>query len=176
MVTAVREQPCPTKSLELLSFMGLVNYVKEYIPDYAQIPLALTNLQSGNRPWQWGDEEDKAFNRLKELCSSAPTLAYFDPALDTYLFTDASGYAYGGWLAQPAAGDFPYPHPLPTTKSGLANLPQLCPVTYYSRKMQPAKTDTPYTNKNYWDWSNPYAPTAITSSAAHSVLLSTTNP
>ncbi|TPX52907.1 hypothetical protein PhCBS80983_g06419 [Powellomyces hirtus] len=101
----------PDNSLELLSFMGLVNYVKEYIPEYAQITLPLTNLQSGNRPWQWGDEEDKAFNRLKELCSSAPTLAYFDPALDTYLFTDASGYAYGGWLAQPAEGDFPYPPP-----------------------------------------------------------------
>ncbi|TPX52127.1 hypothetical protein PhCBS80983_g06512, partial [Powellomyces hirtus] len=115
----------------------------KYIPEYAQITLPLTNLQSGNRPWQWGDEEDKAFNRLKELCSSAPTLAYFDPALDTYLFTDASGYAYGGWLAQPAAGDFPYPHPLPTTKSGLTNLPQLRPVTYYSCKMQPAGTRYP---------------------------------
>ncbi|TPX52416.1 hypothetical protein PhCBS80983_g06483 [Powellomyces hirtus] len=91
-VTAVRERPRPTNSLELLSFMGLINYVKEYIPEYAQIALPLTNLQSGNRPWQWGDEEDKAFNRLKELCSLAPTLAYFDLALDTYLFTDASGY------------------------------------------------------------------------------------
>ncbi|TPX52124.1 hypothetical protein PhCBS80983_g06513 [Powellomyces hirtus] len=68
---------------------------------------------------------------------------YFDPALDTYLFTNASGYAYGGWLAQPVKGDFPYPYPLPTTKSGLANLPQLCPVTYYSRKMQPAETRYP---------------------------------
>ncbi|TPX52130.1 hypothetical protein PhCBS80983_g06511 [Powellomyces hirtus] len=142
-VTAVRERPRPTNSLELLSFMGLVNYVKEYIPEYAQIALPLTNLQSGNRPWQWGDEEDKAFNRLKELCSLAPTLAYFDPTLNTYLFTDASGYAYGGWLAQPAEGDFPYPYPLPTTKSGLANLPQLRLVTYYSRKMQPAETRYP---------------------------------
>ncbi|TPX54213.1 hypothetical protein PhCBS80983_g06010 [Powellomyces hirtus] len=142
-VTAVRERPRPTNSLELLSFMGLINYIKEYIPEYAQIALPLTNLQSGNRPWQWDNEEDKAFNRLKELCSSAPTLAYFDPMLDTYLFTDASGYAYGGWLAQPAKGDFPYPHPLPTTKLGLANLPQLRPVTYYSRKMQPAETQYP---------------------------------
>ncbi|TPX60926.1 hypothetical protein PhCBS80983_g01411 [Powellomyces hirtus] len=32
-VTAVRERPRPTNSLELLSFMGLVNYIKEYIPE-----------------------------------------------------------------------------------------------------------------------------------------------
>jgi hypothetical protein len=142
-VEAVKERPRPTSAIEILSFMGLVNYLSAYIPNFARVALPLTNMQSGTKPWHWGDEEEQAFQELKRLCIRAPTLAFYDASKELYVFTDASGYAVGGWLAQPTDGDHPYPSPLPKRAKELDDLPRLRPITYFSKKMLDAETRYP---------------------------------
>ena len=46
-------------------------------------------------PWQWGTEQQQAFQHLKELLSSDNVLVHFDPALPIGLACDASSVGIG---------------------------------------------------------------------------------
>jgi hypothetical protein len=140
-VEAVLAWEPPTSAYEIQSFLGLTNYLSTFVDHYAEIALPLTRLQSGRESWQWKDQEQAAFEKLRQAIAQAPTLAIYDPDGELYVFTDASGFAIGGWLAQPAAAG--YPSPLPTTITALKNLPALRPVSYFSKKMLPAETRYP---------------------------------
>jgi hypothetical protein len=47
------------------------------------------------KPWNWGDDQEKAFNKLKELLSSTPIIGYPDYKLPFELHADASGIGLG---------------------------------------------------------------------------------
>ena len=49
--------------------------------------------------------QEKAFNKAKQLISSAPALAYYDLQKPVVLQTDASDTAVGGALLQPNDDD-----------------------------------------------------------------------
>jgi hypothetical protein len=66
----------------------------------------------------------QVFDELKEAFCCAPILRHFDPALETIVETDASGFAAAGVLSQ----RFPEGDSL-----------VLHPVAYYSRKPTPAE-------------------------------------
>jgi len=46
-------------------------------------------------PFIWSEVQDSAFNKAKQLISSAPVLAYYDLRKPVVLQTDASDYALG---------------------------------------------------------------------------------
>jgi transposase InsO family protein len=142
-IAAVNAYAIPRHHKDIQSFLGLTNYLSPYVDRYAAIAYPLSELQSGNKPWRWGEREEQAFRALKAAITHAPILATYDPLKELYVFTDASGYAIGGWLAQPANPDDVMPSPLPTTVTGLRTLPKLRPLTYFARKMQPAETRYP---------------------------------
>ena len=79
-------------------------------------------------------EARAAFNRLQLAFTEAPILQYFDPECHIRIKTDASGYAIGGVLSQLASGSSPDGV---VTK---ADLGQLHPVAFFSRKMISAET------------------------------------
>jgi hypothetical protein len=56
------------------------------------------------KPWNWGDDQEKAFNKLKELLSSTPIIGYPDYKLPFELHADASGIGLGAVLYQNQGG------------------------------------------------------------------------
>ena len=72
---------------------------RRFIKDFGRICKPLDRL-TGNVPWQWGLEEQAAFDTLKERFTQNPVLCLYDPNRDTRIEVDASGYATGGVLAQ----------------------------------------------------------------------------
>ncbi|CAK1587023.1 unnamed protein product [Parnassius mnemosyne] len=60
----------------------------------------LYNLLQKNVKWQWNDECEVAFCRMKKVLSSAPVLAHYDPTLPLVLSVDSSAYGLGAVLAQ----------------------------------------------------------------------------
>jgi transposase InsO family protein len=115
-VAVVRNFPKPDKDLgQLQSFLGMVGYFKRHIPGYAKIARPLFDLLRGedthkkkkggtvHTPYkhhEWGPEQDAAFEKLKELATTAPVLQYPDFERPFILTTDASAYALGYVLSQ----------------------------------------------------------------------------
>lgn len=87
---------------EVRSFLGLSGYYWQYIPNYADISRPLTVLTKKDHEFQWGQEQETAFRRLKTELSSDTVLAYpsMDPSHKFRLHTDASDQGISAVLAQ----------------------------------------------------------------------------
>jgi len=64
----------------------------------------LNRLTAKGVRWQWTQEEQQAFNHLKQRLIEAPILAYPDPAKEYILDTDASDHNVGAVLSQVQGG------------------------------------------------------------------------
>ena len=69
----------------------------------------LHDLTKKDTPFTWAVPQQNAFNALKQVFTSEPILAIFDPARPTRLEVDASGYATGGVLSQKCDDDLWHP-------------------------------------------------------------------
>ena len=83
-----------------------MNYYCKFIPKYAQIAGPINQLVSGENVnkkkalVEWNEECQKAFNKLKQLCSQTPILAYANYKKTFKLHTDASESGLGTVLYQ----------------------------------------------------------------------------
>ena len=89
----------------LETFLDFYDY-RRFIKDYAKVAKPLNTLISGEnaskktKPFEWNEECQKAFDRLKELCTSTPILANADYKKEFQLHTDASELGLAGILYQ----------------------------------------------------------------------------
>ncbi|XP_064477638.1 uncharacterized protein K02A2.6-like [Ornithodoros turicata] len=98
-VEAVTKAPAPTNVKTLQSYLGLVNYYRKFLPDLSTVLHPLNKLLGANAPWTWGTEQQLAFQKSKDLLTSARVLAHFDPKKPLVLVCDASPYGVGAVLA-----------------------------------------------------------------------------
>ena len=66
------ERPSDVKGIR--SFLGLTGYYRRFIPEYAHRSQPLTTLTRKNTKWQWGKEQENAFEGLKSALSKALVL------------------------------------------------------------------------------------------------------
>ena len=97
---AIREMQSPKNKKDLQRFLGMIVYLSKFIPNLSTETSSLRKLLSNTVEWQWTCVEEKAFNHLKDLVSSATTLSYFDPEKETTLSVDASPFGLGAVLWQ----------------------------------------------------------------------------
>jgi hypothetical protein len=67
-------------------------------------PTSKKSKKHQQKPWQWGDEQDIAFETLKQQLISAPILDYANFELPFEIHTGASGTALGTVLCQEQDG------------------------------------------------------------------------
>ena len=72
--------------------------------DFATVAKPVTSLTSKDVEWKWGDEEQNAFELLKNRLISAPILGYLEAKGEYILDTDASAHGIGGVLSQAQNG------------------------------------------------------------------------
>ena len=109
LVSAIREFHRPTTRKAVKSFLGMAGFYRTFIPSYAEVALPLTDLTSDNVKFQWTNQCEEAFVKLKNLLSSDPVLAF--PRLgETFVVdVDASDVAFGGVLMQKGRDGFLHP-------------------------------------------------------------------
>ncbi|GJS85307.1 putative reverse transcriptase domain-containing protein [Tanacetum coccineum] len=82
--------------LDSVQFLG-----HRFIEGSSLIAKPLTKLTQKNKKYEWGEEEDEAFQMLKQKLCSAPILALPDRTEDFVVYCDASLKGYGAVLMQP---------------------------------------------------------------------------
>ena len=99
-VQSVLNWPKPSNSTEASKFLGFINYHREFIPGLAGIARPLYQLTKPKSAFEWTDECDVAFNRLKECITTTPVLSFPNPLDPFILDTDASDHSVGAALYQ----------------------------------------------------------------------------
>ncbi|KAL9952487.1 hypothetical protein ACROYT_G039751 [Oculina patagonica] len=103
-VKAVKTWPVPVNVKELQSFLGLASYYRKFILGFSIIAEPLYQLCRKNVAFTWQQEQQSAFEELKDRLVSAPVLAYpdFSPEAGSFILdTDASQYhGIGAVLSQ----------------------------------------------------------------------------
>ena len=98
-VKAITDWPVPTMVRSIRSFLGLANFYRWFIKDYAMLAKPLTDLTQKDKAFTWGSAEANAFASLKTCFTTAPILAYPDNDCQFRLETDASDFATGAVLS-----------------------------------------------------------------------------
>lgn len=99
-VRAIVDFPPPTSREDLMRFNGMATYVSRYIPNFAGITFPYRQLLKKDAPWTWAEPQQEAFNKIKQLISSAPVLSHYDQSKQLVIQTDASSKGLGSCLLQ----------------------------------------------------------------------------
>jgi len=79
-------------------FLGLTNYYKRFIENFARIAALLHVLVRKEQKWKWEREQEEAFEKLKMVFTTKPVLAIPDINREMRVEADTSDYATGGVL------------------------------------------------------------------------------
>jgi hypothetical protein len=94
-VKAIVEIPKPESKEDLRRFLGMANYLSQFIPNMSQVTAPLRDLLRREIQWMWGSEHDKALSELKKSLTSTPLLKYYDIKKPVRIQTDASQRGLG---------------------------------------------------------------------------------
>jgi hypothetical protein len=104
-IEKVKEWPVPKTKKEVQEFMGLCNYYRKFVKNYANIAHSIYDLVKKDCEIIFTPERLEAFEKLKEALCTGPILEY--PIFDDRPFivtTDASGKGLGAVLEQSFEG------------------------------------------------------------------------
>jgi hypothetical protein len=78
-IEAIREWSMPKNVTKFRSFMGLASYYRRFITGFSRIYHPITSLQRKEKKFQWIEDCERSFEKLKQLLTNAPTLRIADP-------------------------------------------------------------------------------------------------
>ena len=128
-VKAILDWPAPSNIKGVRSFLGLANFYRRFIQDYAQVARPLNDLIKKDVIFEWKEAQQQAFDMFKEKFTTAPVLAYPDNDCQFCLECDASNYATGAVLS-------------------ILKEDKWHPVTYHSHSMSPKEQNCPIADKD----------------------------
>ncbi|GJW44093.1 putative reverse transcriptase domain-containing protein, partial [Tanacetum coccineum] len=99
-IEAIKNWSAPTTPTEVRQFLGLAGYYRRFIEGFSLISKPLTKLTQKNKKYEWGKDEEEAFQILKQKLCSAPILALPEGSEDFVVYCDASIKGYRAVLMQ----------------------------------------------------------------------------
>ncbi|GKB87718.1 putative reverse transcriptase domain-containing protein [Tanacetum coccineum] len=98
-IKAVKNWKAPRTSFVVCLFLGLAGIYRRFIQNFSKIAKTLTSLTQKCKTFDWGEEQENAFQTLNDkLCK--PVLALPDRPEDFVIYCDASGLGLGCVLMQ----------------------------------------------------------------------------
>lgn len=107
-VEVIKNFPRPKNIKHIQSFLGMCNYFRRYVKNYAKLAKPLTSLLKKEQPFVWTDSQQASFESLKNALADDVTLAF--PGDDQLFVTcDSSAHSIGGMLS---TGELPNDRPI----------------------------------------------------------------
>jgi transposase InsO family protein len=119
-VLAMQSRPNIRNPHDIQVYLGTMVWFKDFLPDFSSLTEPLTRLLIKDSRWTWGKEQEESISILIHLVTKSPVLKFFDATRETFVYSDASDFAVGGWIGQ-KHGDL------------------IHPICYWSRKMTSAE-------------------------------------
>jgi len=98
-VEGVLGWPEPKNVKDVRKFLGLANYYRRFIKDFTRVVRPMNMLMRKDEKWRWGEKQQKAFNKLKQVFTTKLVLAALDLDKEFRVEADASNYATRGILS-----------------------------------------------------------------------------
>ncbi|KAL7735169.1 hypothetical protein ACLKA6_014885 [Drosophila palustris] len=99
-VDAIRSWPSPKTLKQARRFLGLVGWYRRFIQNFAEVVFPITELLSTKKKFVWTDTAQEAFDKLKDLLTTAPILQNPDFSKPFFVHCDASDFGVGAVLIQ----------------------------------------------------------------------------
>ena len=93
-ISAIVNAPQPENVQQLRSFLGLLNYYRNFLPHLATILQPLNELLQKGKKWNW-----TTVNTARDLLKTSNLLTHYDSTLPIRLATDASQYGLGAIIS-----------------------------------------------------------------------------
>jgi hypothetical protein len=91
------------------SFLGKINFIRRFVPNFAERIKPLSALLKRDVSFIWGDTTNKSFEDIKNSISQAPVLINPDFSREFIIFSFASQDTIAGVLMQKDVYDYEHP-------------------------------------------------------------------
>ena len=101
-IQGILEMPPPKDTTQLQSFLGMVNFMHNFIPHLSEHTATLRGLLTKNAIFHWDESTNAAFQKLKSLIAEAQkrSLKFYNRNLPLTVQADASKHGLGAALLQ----------------------------------------------------------------------------
>lgn len=104
-ISCIVKFPTPQSRKEVQRFLGMCNWYRRFIANFAEIAVPLTELTKVKIKFRWTSKAEDSFVKLKSMLVSAPVLAMPDYSRPFSIACDASDIAIGAVLTQDFDGE-----------------------------------------------------------------------
>ena len=98
-VEGVLNWPIPKMVRDIRKFLGLANYYRRFIKNFATFTKPLNMLTRKDKKWRWGEDQQKIFEQLKGIFTTRPLLVAPNLDKEFRVEADTSNFATGGVLS-----------------------------------------------------------------------------
>ncbi|GKE01231.1 putative reverse transcriptase domain-containing protein, partial [Tanacetum coccineum] len=97
-IESIKDWASPKTPTEICQFLGLAGYYRRFIEGFSKIAKPMTKLTQKKVAFEWGDNQEAAFQTLKKRLCSAPILALPQGAEDFIIYYGVSHKGLGAVL------------------------------------------------------------------------------
>ncbi|XP_073138896.1 uncharacterized protein [Henckelia pumila] len=99
-IDLITNLPFPTNVKEVRAFLGHAGFYRRFIKDFSKITLPMSKLLQKDVPFEFGERCKEAFDKLKNMLTTAPIIKSPYWNLPFEIMCDANNYAVGAVLGQ----------------------------------------------------------------------------
>ena len=99
-VAAITDLRPPETKSELKTFLGMVNYLQQFIPNLSEHTAPLRVIEKKDTEFYWDENLQRCYDKVKKLVAADVTLAYYDRNKPVTVQTDYSKQGLGAVLLQ----------------------------------------------------------------------------
>jgi hypothetical protein len=99
-IVVILNMLAPTSKKEVQAFMGVINFVRRFVPDFVVMVKLIHNLLKKYHSFSWTNDVENAFVGIKKAISSTLVLAKPDFEKEFAIYTNATEEAVSSILMQ----------------------------------------------------------------------------
>ena len=125
-ISDINNMPTPQNKAELQKFLGMLTFLSNHLPNVSNKTAILRDLIKDDVPYEWSEDHQDCFVKVKQLVANSIGLRYFDPTKKATLEVDASMKGLGVVLTQDGAPTAFASKALTDAQSNYSNLEREC--------------------------------------------------